>query len=135
MNNLDTVKAIYQAFATGDVAFILGCLAESVEWDKWRDKFAQKAGVPYIQERNDIGGVAEFFGEVAKLGVKGARVTSLMEGGNKIAAEFEIEAERFGFEEEVHVWTFNDEGKVIGFRHYFDTAKHIEANDRVNMAT
>jgi hypothetical protein len=30
-------------------------------------------------------------------------------------------------EEEVHLWTFNDSGKVFRFWHYADTVKHIEA--------
>jgi hypothetical protein len=29
--------------------------------------------------------------------------------------------------EEIHLWTFDDSGKVAGLRHYTDTAKHIKA--------
>ncbi len=130
MDNLETVKAIYEAFAKGDVPFILSCLDETVAWEKWSNNFAQKSNVPYMQERSDIAGVAEFFGEVGKLGVKMANVLSIMDGGNKFAVEFEIETERFGYEEEMHLWTFGENGKVIGFRHYLDTAKHIAANEK-----
>lgn len=130
MNNLETVKAIYEAFGKGDIPFILSCLDETVAWEKWDGNFAQKSGVPYMRERNSIAGVAEFFGEVGKLGVKSSNVLSIMDGGNKFAVEFEIETERFGYEEEMHLWTFNEKGKVIGFRHYLDTAKHIAANEK-----
>ena len=30
-------------------------------------------------------------------------------------------------DEEVHLWTFNDAGKVTRLRHYTDTAKQIAA--------
>ena len=30
-------------------------------------------------------------------------------------------------DEELHLWTFDDEGKVSRLRHYTDTAKHISA--------
>lgn len=34
--------------------------------------------------------------------------------------------ERRGQDEEIHLWTLNPAGQVSGFRHYIDTAKHIE---------
>jgi len=30
-------------------------------------------------------------------------------------------------DEEMHLWTFDANGKVIRLRHYTDTAKHIQA--------
>jgi hypothetical protein len=130
MNNLETVKAIYEAFGKGDIPFILSCLDENVAWEKWNDNCAQTSGVPYMREKNSVAGVAEFFGEVGKLGVKMSKVISIMGEGNKFAVEFEIETERFGYEEEIHLWTFGENGKVTGFRHYLDTAKHIAANEK-----
>lgn len=134
MNNLETIKAIYEAFNRGDIPFILSCLDETVAWEKWDDNYAQRANVPYMIERNSVSGVAEFFGEVGKLGVKSSNVLSIMEGGNKFAVEFEIETERFGYEEEIHLWTFGENGKVTAFRHYLDTAKHIAANEKYQSA-
>ena len=32
-------------------------------------------------------------------------------------------------DEEMHLWTFNDKGKVSRLRHYTDTAKHIAASE------
>jgi hypothetical protein len=83
-----------------------------------------------MQEKNSVAGVAEFFGEVGKLGITNFKVVSIMEGKNQIAVEFEIEADRFGKEEEMHLWTFNENGKIVRFRHYLDTAKHIAANEK-----
>jgi hypothetical protein len=87
-----------------------------------------------MRERNNASGVLEFFAETGKLGITSFDVVSIMDGGNKIAVEFDIESERFGKEEEMHLWTFNDEGKVIGFRHYLDTAKHIAADEKMKSS-
>ena len=130
MNNLETIKAIYEAFSKGDIPFILSCLDENVAWEKWTDNHAQKSGVPYMQERDSVAGVTEFFIEVGKLGVKNSKAISILGNENQFAVEFEIETERFGFEEEMHLWTFGENGKVIAFRHYLDTAKHIAANEK-----
>ncbi|HRH41195.1 MAG TPA: hypothetical protein PKY82_06080 [Pyrinomonadaceae bacterium] len=135
MSNKDTISAIYEAFGKGDIPFILNCLAENVAWEKWDSNHAQQLGVPYMQEKNSVAGVADFFGEVGKMGVKMSNVLSILDGGNKFAVEFEIETERFGYEEEMHLWTFNENGKVIGFRHYLDTAKHIAANEKYQAVT
>ena len=49
MSNVETVKAIYDAFGKGDVPFILSCLDENVGWEKWDSNHAQKADVPYMR--------------------------------------------------------------------------------------
>jgi hypothetical protein len=58
-----------------------------------------------------------------------------MAGGNQVAAEIVIEFEspatgRRLRDEELHLWTFDDNGQVIRLRHYADTAKHIAAAQR-----
>jgi uncharacterized protein len=34
-------------------------------------------------------------------------------------------------DDEIHLWTFDSSGEVVRFRHYLDTAKHIEAARKV----
>jgi ketosteroid isomerase-like protein len=61
------------------------------------------------------------------------QVLNMMEGGNEVAVEFVLEANLPSFggghyrDEEIHLWTFNDVGKVTRLRHYTDTAKQIAA--------
>lgn len=55
-----------------------------------------------------------------------------MGGANQVAAELVVEAEipSTGVtfkDDEMHLWTFNEAGKVSRFRHYIDTAKHMQA--------
>jgi ketosteroid isomerase-like protein len=96
-------------------------------------QFAAAAGVPWLIPRHGRSGAAEFFGLVGStLIVKDFRVLSLMDGGDQVAAEFEIECDvpatggRYR-DEEMHLWTFDAAGKVIRLRHNTDTAKHIRA--------
>ena len=60
------------------------------------------------------------------------RVQNILEGGNQVVATINIDftvketGERVR-DEEIHLWTFDGEGKISGLRHYTDTAKHIKA--------
>jgi ketosteroid isomerase-like protein len=129
---LATVSAIYAAFGQGDIPAILDHLAEDVRWEEWDDNRAQAAGVPWLQARTGKAGVLAFFQVMGSLNVQDFRVLSLMAGGNQVAAEIEIEFEvpstgRRLRDQELHLWTFNDEGKVVRLRHYVDTTKHTAA--------
>jgi uncharacterized protein len=125
------VRAIYDAFGRGDIPGILAHLDDDVAWESWADNRAQQAGVPWLAARRGKAGAAEFFAVVATMQIHDFQVLSIMSGGSQVAAEFVIEAtvasgRRFR-DEEMHLWTFNDAGKVVRMRHYTDTAKHIAA--------
>ncbi|MEZ4860364.1 MAG: nuclear transport factor 2 family protein [Caldilineaceae bacterium] len=132
-HNLTTVRAIYEAFGKGDVPTILEQMAPDVQWETWADNRAQQAGVPWLQVRQGKEGVLDFFQYLgAEMQVTDFQVLSFMEGGNQVAVEFVIEANMPALgthfrDEELHLWTFNAEGKVTRLRHYTDTAKHIAA--------
>lgn len=128
-----TVQGIYAAFGRGDVPAILDALDDTVAWEAWADNGAAKAGVPWMLPRQGKAGAAEFFGLLAStLEVLDFRVLAIMPGESQVAVEFVIEAEvtatgRRYRDEEMHLWTFNDAGKVVRLRHYLDTAKHMWA--------
>lgn len=132
-NLLDTVQGIYAAFGRGDVPAILAHLHEDVAWEAWADNSAAKAGVPWLQPRHGRAGAGEFFAAIGRdLRIRDFRVLSLMAGPSQVAAEFVIDAEvvatgRTYRDEEIHLWTFGDDGLVVRLRHYADTAKHIAA--------
>src|SRR5262245_75866 len=132
-NNLATVAAIYEAFGKGDIPYILAQLAGTIGWDEWADNSAQKAGVPWMQLRRDQEGVLEFFKFAAEqMNIKDFQVLSLLAGDNQVAVEVVIEVEVPATgghyrDEELHLWTFDANGKVTRLRHYTDTAKHIAA--------
>jgi ketosteroid isomerase-like protein len=130
--HIETVEAIYAAFGRGDIDAIVARLSPQVAWEPWNDNFAQRAGVPWMQPRRGHAGAREFFAALAALDIHDFAVLSIMGSERQVAVEFTIDAtvratgRRF-FEEEVHLWSFDADGHVVRFRHYLDTAKHIEA--------
>jgi ketosteroid isomerase-like protein len=127
--NLEAVQEMYAAFGRGDVKPILEACADDVAWEQWDDNSAQRAGVSWLAPRRGPDGAAEFFGIVGQWQIHDFQVKGLLAGGGQVGAEIEIEAtvpetgERFR-DQELHLWTFGDDGKVTRFRHYVDTAKH-----------
>src|SRR6188472_3652854 len=134
MSNVQTVQQMYEAFGRGDVAAILEKMSDGVEWESWDvSNTAQGAGVPWLERRSGKGGVGEFFAAVASsLEFHSFEPQSILEGPHQVAAIIRFDAtaketgERFT-DEEIHLWTFDDDGKVTGMRHFGDTAKHIKA--------
>lgn len=129
---LTVVGKIYEAFGRGDVPAILDYMADNVQWEAWADNSAQKQGVPWLQARQGKDGVLAFFQVLGGMSVIDFQVLSLMAGENQVAAEIVIEVEipetgAHFRDEELHLWTLNEAGKVIRMRHYNDTAKHIAA--------
>ena len=133
MSHLPTVQALYEAFGSGDVPAFMSHLADDIEWEQWPDNRAVEAGVPWLQPRSGRDAVGGFFAAAAEMEIVDLQVLNMMEGGNEVAVTFVLEAKlpkcggRSYRDEEVHLWTFNAEGKVARMRHYVDTAKHIEA--------
>ena len=134
MSNAATVQGMYEAFGKGDVEAILDQMADAVEWEQWDGgNTGQDAGVPWLVSRSGKDGVAGFFQAVAEnLEFHSFEPRNILEGGNQVAATIAFDAtakptgDRFQ-DEEIHLWTFDDAGKVVGMRHYVDTAKHIKA--------
>jgi ketosteroid isomerase-like protein len=133
MSNAATVQSIYAAFGRGDIPFILDQLAADVAWEAWPSgNAAQEAGVPWMQERRGPAAVAEFFGVVSQMEFSRFDIFSLLEGDHEVAGvlAFEMVYKPTGKSlkgYEIHLFSFDDAGKVTGFRHFLDTAKHIEA--------
>ena len=131
MSNLATVQKIYEAFGAGDIPTILGVLADDVAWEAWDGNSSAAAGLPWMTPREGRDEVVHFFEAVGAMTIKDLQILGMLEGGNQVAVEFVIEVDlpnggHFR-DEEIHLWTFNDSGKVTRMRHYTDTAKQIAA--------
>jgi len=127
-----TVADIYAAFGRGDVSAILDTLADGVAWEQWPDNFAQRAQVPHLLPRRGPAQAAEFFSVMGGWTVLDFPVLDIIGTGRQVVAEVRAAFEmprggRFA-DEELHLWTFDDAGKVVRFWHYCDTAKHIAAS-------
>ena len=132
-SNVDTVRGIYEAFGRGDIPAILAVLADDVAWEAWEDNSAVRGGVPWMVERRGRDAVGSFFEVVGQMEVVDFEVLNLLEGGDEVAATFVFEAKLPNHggghyrDEEIHLWTFDADGKVARLRHYTDTAKHLAA--------
>jgi len=130
--NLAVVGEIYAAFGRGDVASILAVIADDCAWESWTQNTAQEAGISYLQPQTGPSGVAAFFDAVARFEIHRFEVLDMFAGGDKVAVEVLIDATspdggRFR-DEELHLYTLDDAGKVTRMRHHVDTAKHIAAS-------
>jgi ketosteroid isomerase-like protein len=127
------VGGVYAAFGEGNVAAMLEPLAEDVEWDHFPEGGAsERLGTPWLVPRRGPAEVAEFFAVVGGMEINDFQVRSITAAEDRVFVEVSIDVTipatgRRYRDDEVHVWVFNDEGRVSHFRHYTDTAKHAEA--------
>ena len=134
MSNARTVEAIYAAFGRGDVAGILEHIDPNVDWERWGEgNSLQAAGYPPMQHRTGHDGVLGFLAAVqATVELLVFELRAVFEDGDTVAARLRVRV-RFiatGIEiddDEWHVWTFGDDGKVVALRHLVDTKKHLDA--------
>ena len=128
--NLAVVGGIYDAFGHGDIDFILGQIAVDCAWESWLDNHGQKAGIPPMKPRYGPAGVAEFFAYVATMQILDFQVLDMLASDRQVVVEVQIS---IGMpdggsvtDEELHLYSLNDEGKISRMRHYVDTAKQIK---------
>jgi ketosteroid isomerase-like protein len=133
-SNAGTVQRIYEAFGRGDVAEVLEQLADDVTWEHWETgNSAQDAGVPWLARRTGRAEVAAFFETLAReLEFHSFQPLALLEGEGTVAAVIrgDVTVRATGRrirDDEVHLWTFDESGKVIAHPHFLDTGKHIGA--------
>ncbi|HEY0764511.1 MAG TPA: nuclear transport factor 2 family protein [Pyrinomonadaceae bacterium] len=120
MSNLDSVKAIYQAFAKGDIPAVLGFLSRDIDW-------TEAEGFPYAGTYHGPGTVlTEVF---MRLGSEwngfAAVPDEFIDGGDAVVAlgkySGTYKATGKSFQANfAHVWKFQD-GKAIRFIQHVDT--------------
>lgn len=128
------IGKLYELFGKGDVPAILEHVSEDAQWEHWEERSsAQAKGVPYLQAGKGKNGAADFLASLAAVEMREFKVGGLLAGGHKVCAEIVIEFKvkatgKILRDEQLHLWTLNERGQVVAFRHYLDTAKHIEAS-------
>jgi ketosteroid isomerase-like protein len=121
MSNVETVQAVYEAFSRGDVQRILEQLADDVEWDQ----DAPGYGVPIYEPGVGKEHAARFFEALHGLEIHRFEPTNFLTGGNQVAVTINIEAEvkatgKKAQALEIHLWTFDEDGRVSRFFHCVD---------------
>lgn len=132
MGNIETTRGIYESFSRLDFQAILDIMSDEVDFEDWDDNSAQKAGCPPFARRIGKAQVAEFFEACAGVDFHKLEPYGYLEGPGQVAVLFRIDAtvkltgRRFQ-DEEIHLWSYDDAGRLTGLRHYIDTAKQTAA--------
>jgi ketosteroid isomerase-like protein len=126
VSNIQTVQTIYAAFGQSDIPTILSHLGEDIEWEYG----TLDAGVPWLQPRRGLAEVPKFFESLGALDFQRFQPKTFLESGKVVVAliDFAVVVKANGRsiveEDEVHIWHFDDQGRVIRFCHRLDTHKH-----------
>ncbi|MEP7201158.1 MAG: nuclear transport factor 2 family protein [Ilumatobacteraceae bacterium] len=121
-----TVADLYAAFGRGDVLYMLDRMSDDISWEEG----LRVTDLPWFQRRQGKQQVAEFFPAVAEgvtlstfepqmLTGDGATVVAVL----RIAGSLNSTGKRVEEDLWVHLWTFDEDGKVASFRHIGDLAR------------
>ncbi|MDI1288342.1 MAG: nuclear transport factor 2 family protein [bacterium] len=122
VQNVEVIRAIYDAFAAGDVPGVLGRMSPDIVWNE-AENFPYADGNPYVGPTAVLNGVfARCIGEWDGFAVK---VEELLDAGETVVALGRYlgvcnATGRAQNTQMVHVWRIAD-GKVIRFQQYADT--------------
>jgi len=129
MNHIHTVQAIYQAFGRGDIPNVLEHCTENIAWDA----DLQDRGIPWLKPATGKSGVARFFQTLNEhLEFTHFAPTAFFDNETQVVVLVEMQARvrtngRLLHDREVHVWSFDADGKVSSMRHFLDTHGHFLA--------
>jgi ketosteroid isomerase-like protein len=120
--NVAIIKSVYEAFASGNVAGVLGVMSPEIVWHE-AENFPYADCNPYRGPEAVAAGVfARCIGEWKGFAV---RMVDLIDGGDRVIAlgryngEYKATGRRMN-PQAVHVWTLKD-GKAVAFQQYIDT--------------
>jgi ketosteroid isomerase-like protein len=130
MSNTKTIQNLYEAFGRGDVVTILSYLTDDVDWNNsgvaskecpWNGDFSGKGQVPAFFKTVD---------DNLEFGVFNPH--TFVDSGDHVAVVLRIEShlKKNGHalkNDCVHIWTFDQAGKVSKYRHFNDTAAELAA--------
>ena len=128
--NIQVIDTIYQAFAVGDMPTVLGKMHPKIKWNEAEGN-SLADGNPYI------GPDAVLMGVFARLGANHDyfNLTNIkLHGMNDsmvlatLRYDAKVKATGKPYNAQVaHLWTLDDNGKIIAFQQYVDTKKLAEA--------
>lgn len=135
-DHIASVTAIYEAFGRGDIDGILSRLADDVVFDD-DDAIPTSTALarhPLLSPHRGRAGVADFFRTLTDYSFQHFEITDLLagqdaEGHGTVVARVLVELTApdgvMLRDDEMHLWRFDDQGRVSVMRHYLDTAKHL----------
>lgn len=124
MKNTDLVAAIYAAFGSGDIAAVLSHLDAKVDWEYT----SISDELPWYRRRTGRAGAAGFFQSLADFDFNQFQPKAILDApGGLVVSVVAIDlvlkrtGKRIVIPDEVHLFYFNEAGKVVKFAHRVDT--------------
>jgi ketosteroid isomerase-like protein len=130
--NIQIIDSLYKAFSTGDMPTVLGLMHPEIEWNE-AESNSLADGNPYVGPDDILEGVfARLGANHEHFGLKDIQVHGMDE--NKVLATLRYDAQvkatgKAYNAQAAHLWTLNEEGKIIAFQQFIDTKKLAEAEN------
>ena len=130
--NIQVIDKLYNAFATGDMPNVLGAMHPEIIWNE-AESNRLADGNPYVGPDAILNGVFARIGDMYEsFALKNIELHEMMH--NKVLATFRYHFKVKSTAKETdaqvaHLWTLNDDGKIIGFQQYVDTKKLADAEN------
>lgn len=135
MSHVQTVQQLIGTLERLDVDGFRALLSDQVRWEHHpTGNTAQDADVPYMRLLQGRDAAGDFLRVIAEdFEMHHVEVLGYMEGEGRVAVliGYELTVNATGKrvrDEEIHLYEFDDDGRITAFRHFLDTAKAIEAH-------
>jgi ketosteroid isomerase-like protein len=125
-----TVQRLYAAFGARDQAAVLALLDEDVDWS--REVSAPGAElVPMLHNGRGHDAVRAYFAGVAQLEMLAFEPMRFLTDGRTVLVQLRIHVRHPGTSkdvdmDEIHRWEVGDDGRIVQYRPYTDTAGLID---------
>lgn len=134
-SNLDVIKGIYAAFASGDIPAVLGVMSPAIVWNEAENNLPLAQGNPYVGPQAVLEGVFMGLGEEFD-GFTVVPERYIAEGDFVVmTGRYSATSKATGLPvnpQVVHVWTLKDD-KAATFQQHADTLGMAIATGRVAL--
>jgi hypothetical protein len=128
--NIQIINSLYNAFSTGDMPTVLGLMHSKIEWNE-AESNSLADGNPYIGPNAILEGVfARLGANHEHFGVQDVKIHGMDENMVLATLRYDAKVKATGKSynaQAAHVWTLNNEGKIIKFQQFVDTKKLADA--------
>jgi hypothetical protein len=130
--NIQIIDTLYNAFSTGDMPTVLGLMHPDIEWNE-AESNSLADGNPYIGPNAILEGVFARIGASHEyFGLQDVKIHGMDDNMILATLRYDAKVNATGKSynaQAAHLWTFNDEGKIIAFQQYVDTKKLADAEN------
>lgn len=128
--NTQVIDKLYNAFSTGDMPTVLGLMHPEITWNE-AESNSLADGNPYIGPDAILEGVfARLGAKHESFGVQDVKIHGMSDNMVLATLRYDGKVKATGKSynaQAAHLWTLDDEAKIIAFQQYVDTKKLADA--------